>query len=215
MARSSDASFPLSLIRDKAIQVRQIRRVFLLALFFVVQSTLVLGIFYHNLLGSLVAGNAPLFFVSEDFGAASEVIPPIGAVLTQWMLVMLAINAVVTTAIAIYVLRKLGNPILAIKRALHEVGDGNLEVRLRENDSREFDELCIALNRAMNQVNSKIKEAKELTKVLDSLEDQPEPDREAVIQAMTECREVLSFFTVKASDEEGRQQSGQSKSANR
>jgi len=45
MARSSDAVFPLSLVKDKAFQTRQIRRVFWLTLFFIVQSTIVLGFF--------------------------------------------------------------------------------------------------------------------------------------------------------------------------
>ena len=47
MARSSDAAFPLSLVRDKTFQMRQVRRVLLLTLFFIVQSTIVLGVFYH------------------------------------------------------------------------------------------------------------------------------------------------------------------------
>ena len=50
MARSSDAAFPLSLVRDKTFQMRQVRRVLLLTLFFIVQSTIVLGVFYHCLL---------------------------------------------------------------------------------------------------------------------------------------------------------------------
>ncbi|MFK7994138.1 MAG: HAMP domain-containing protein [Granulosicoccus sp.] len=194
MARSSDAAFPLSLIRDKAFQVRQIRRVLLLTLFFIVQSTLVLGVFYHTFLGNLVAGNAPLFFASEDMGAMSDAIPPLGTLLTQWMLVMLLINAVVTTGIAVYILRRLGNPLLAIKRALNEIGDGNLSVRLRVNDSREFGELCVALNRALEQVHGKISEARELTRVIESLDNQPLPDEKEVLKAMTECRDVLSYF---------------------
>lgn len=194
MARSSDAAFPMSLIRDKAFQVRQIRRVLLLTVFFIVQSTLVLGVFYHTFLGKLVEGNAPLLFASEDMGSISDAIPPLGTVLGQWLVVMLVINAFITTGIAVYILRRLGNPILAIKRALNEIGDGNLEVRLRVNDSREFGELCEALNRALEQVQGKISEARDLTRIMDALEDQPAPDENAVRQAMSECRDVLSYF---------------------
>ncbi len=197
MARSSDAAFPMSLIRDKVFQVRQIRRVLLLTLFFIVQSTLVLGVFYHTLLGNLVQGNAPLLFASEDIGAMSEAVPSLGAVLGQWLLVMLVINAVITTGIAVYILRRLGNPLLAIKRALNEIGDGNLEVRLRVNDSREFGELCEALNRAMERVHAKISEARDLTRIVDSLETQPVPDEKAVLKAMSECADVLSYFDQK------------------
>ncbi len=194
MARSSDAAFPMSLIRDKAFQVRQIRRVLLLTVFFIVQSTLLLGIFYHTFLGKLVEGNAPLLFASEDMGAIADVIPPLATVLGQWLVVMLTINAIITTAIAVYILRRLGNPILAIKRALNEIGDGNLEVRLRVNDSREFGELCYALNRALEQVQSKIGEARDLTRILDSLDDQPAPDDDTLLRAMSDCRDVLSYF---------------------
>ena len=198
MARSSDAAFPMSLVRDKTFQLRQIRRVLALTVFFIVQSTLVLGIFYHLFLGKLVEGNAPLMFASEDMGAISEAIPPMGTVLGQWLVVMLLINALVSTAIAVYILRRLGNPILAIKRALNEIGDGNLQVRLRVNDSREFGELCDALNRALEQVQSRISHASALTKVIDARDDQPLPDDVDAIKVLSECRDVLSYFDQRA-----------------
>ena len=81
MARSSDAIFPLSLIKDKTFQLRQIRRVMWITLFFVVQSTLLLGIFYHNLLGEIVQGTAPLLFASEEMKLISERVPTAGAVM--------------------------------------------------------------------------------------------------------------------------------------
>lgn len=202
MARSSDAAFPMSLIRDKAFQMRQIRRVLLLTLFFILQSTIVLGIFYHTFLGNLVAGNAPLFFASEDMGGLADSIPALGSVLGKWLFVMLAVNGLVTTAIAVYILRRLGSPILAIKRALNEIGDGNLEVRLRTGDGREFSELCDALNRAMEQVQGKISEARALTRVVDTLENQPAPDQQDVRKAMSECRDVLSYFDTKPATNE-------------
>ena len=213
MARSSDAAFPLSLVRDKAFQIRQIRRVLLLTVFFIVQSTLVLGVFYHVFLGKLVEGNAPLLFASEDMGAMSEAIPSIGTVLGQWLVVMLVVNAVVTTAVAVYILRRLGNPILAIRRALNEIGDGNLEVRLRVNDSREFGELCEALNRALEQVQAKIGEARAITRVIETLDDQPLPDDVDVVKAMTECRDVLSYFDQQTAEND--EQQAQNKSARR
>lgn len=194
MARSSDAAFPLSLVRDKTFQMRQIRRVLLLTLFFIVQSTLILGVFYYSFLGNLVQGNAPLLFASEDIGGLSDSIPALGTVLSQWLLVMLLVNGLVTTAIAVYILRRLGNPILAIRRALNEIGDGNLAVRLRSNDTREFSELCEALNRALEQVHERISAARALTRVLDTLENQPEPDDTRVREALVECRDVLSYF---------------------
>ena len=171
-----------------------IRRILMMAALFIVQSTVVLGIFYYIFLGNLVAGNAPLLFASEDMGGVGDAIPSMGSVLGWWLVVMLAINGLVTGCIAVYVLRKLGNPILAIKRALNEIGDGNLAVRLRTGDSREFNELCVALNRALEQIHSKISEARTLTKVLDELDDQPMPDESKVREAMQECRDVLKFF---------------------
>jgi methyl-accepting chemotaxis protein len=83
---------------------------------------------------------------------------------------------------------------MAIRRALNEIGDGNLNVRLRSNDANEFSELCEALNRAMEQVQSKIGEARALTRVLDTLENQPPPEDAQVRKAMVECRDVLSYF---------------------
>lgn len=194
MARSSDAAFPFSLIRDKAFQLRQIRRVLFLTIFFIVQSTLVLGVFYHALLGKLVEGNAPLFFASEDIGSLATAIPNLSTVLGNWMMVMLALNSVVTLCIAVFILRRLGNPILAIRRALNEIGDGNLGVRLRVNDSEEFGELVEALNRALDQVNSKIRDARRLASVIETLDDQPVPDHDKIREALSDCHQVLSYF---------------------
>ena len=114
MARSSDAVFPLSLVRDKTFQMRQLRRVLLLTGFFILQSTLLLGIFHYQLLGSLVSGNAPMLFASEDIARMADAVPSVGAAMSKWLLIMLGMNAVVTTVIGIWVIRKLGGPILAL-----------------------------------------------------------------------------------------------------
>lgn len=165
-----------------------------LTLFFIVQSTLVLGVFYYFLLGDLVAGTAPLLFTSEDMAMLNEQIPSVSTVMSQWLVVMLAINAVVTGAIAVYVMRKLGNPILALHRALNEMGDGNLNVRLRSRDSKDFGELTEAMNRATASIQKQIEAAKQQTKVLDELESQPDPDAQEIRKALENCRNVLSFF---------------------
>jgi len=173
MARSSDAGFPLSLIRDKAFELTQIRRVLLFTVFFIAQSTLVLGVFYHAFLGRVVAGNAPMLFASEDLGSLADAVPPMSTVLSQWLIVMLLVNAVVSTAVAIY-------------------------IRLRVGDSREFGELSEALNRALEQVHLKISQARELTRVIETPDDQPAPDEAAVRTAMSRCRDVLSYFDARA-----------------
>jgi len=194
MARSSDAVFPLSLVRDKAFQMRQIRRVLWLTLFFIIQSTIVLGVFYHFLLGELVDGTAPLLFASEDLQLLNESVPSTKEVMMRWVVIMLAINAVVTAIIGVYIMRKLGSPLLAMRRALNEIGDGNLNVRLRSGDSQEFTELHDALNRALEQVQSKVEAARQETRILDTLDQQPKPDAEEVEQALANCRDALNFF---------------------
>ena len=203
MARSSDAIFPLSLIRDKTFQMRQIRRVLWLTLFFVVQSTIILGVFYHFLLGELVAGTAPLLFASEDLQLLNESVPSTKEVMMRWVIIMLGINAVITCAIGVYIMRKLGNPLLAIRRALNELGDGNLNVRLRSGDAREFSDISEALNRALEQIQTKVEEARQETRILDTLEQQPRPDALEVEQALANCRDVLNFFNQgKVTDEQ-------------
>lgn len=194
MARSSDAVFPLSLIKDKAFQMRQVRRVLLLTLFFIVQSTIILGVFYHYILGEMVAGTAPMLYASEDLQMLTENVPSTKEVMMRWVMIMLGVNAVITAAIGIYIMRKLGNPLLAIRRALNELGDGNLDVRLRAGDSREFAELSDALNRALEKIQSKVEEARQETRILDMLEQQPAPDAQEIEQALVNCRDVLNFF---------------------
>ncbi len=194
MARSSDAIFPLSLVKDKSFQLRQIRRVMWITLFFIVQSTLLLGIFYHNLLGEIVAGTAPLLFASEELQTLSDKVPSAGAVMGKWLLWMLVLNALVTVAVAGYILRKLGNPMLAMRRALTDIGKGNLDVRLRTGDADEFSELSKALNEALEQIQRHIDDARTQTQLIEQLEQQPEPDAAEVRQALLNCRTALSFF---------------------
>ena len=194
MARSSDAPFPLSLVRDRSFQVRQIRRVALLALFFTLQSTLVLGAFHHELLGRLVAGNAPLLFASEDIGSLAERAPSVGETMGRWLLVMLGLNALATVAIGTWIVRRLGNPILAMRRVLDEIGDGHLDVRLRAGDAAEFDELAHALNRALESVQAHLADARSATSVLDRMADQPVPDAAELRAALERCRERLDWF---------------------
>ncbi len=195
MARSSDAIFPLSLVKDKTFQMRQIRRVLWLTLFFIVQSTLLLGVFYHNLLGELVRGAAPLLFASEDLQLLNEQIPDVSAVMGRWLIIMLVINALVTSLIGIYIMRKLGSPLLAMRRALNEIGDGNLSVRLRSGDAREFADLTEALNRALENIQCKIEQAQDQTKILSELDQQPPPDAEDVENALQNCKQALDYFT--------------------
>lgn len=194
MARSSDAVFPLSLVRDKTFQMRQIRRVLLLTLFFIVQSTLILGVFYHYILGELVAGTAPLMFASEDLQLINEAVPSTQEVMSRWLIIMLVINAAITCVIGVYIMRKLGNPLLAIRRALQELGEGNLDVRLRSGDSSEFAELAEALNKALEQIQGKVDEARNETRILDNLDQQPQLSAQEVEQALANCRDALSFF---------------------
>ncbi len=194
MARSSDSSFPLSLLRDKTFQFQQVKRVMWLTLLFIVQSTLLLGVFYYFLLGDIVDGTAPLLFTSEDMAMLNEQIPSVSTVLGQWLVAMLLINAVSTTVIAVYVVRKLGNPILAMHRALNEIGDGNLSVRLRHDDSREFSDLCEAMNRATSRIQTHVEQAQEQTEILNELESQPRASPEEIREALQNCRNVLSFF---------------------
>ncbi len=208
MARSSDASFPLSLVRDRSFQVRQIRRVALLAGFFVLQSTLVLGVFHHELLGQLVAGNAPLLFASEDIGSLAATVPGTGEVMVRWLVVMLGLNALVTVAIGTWIVRKLGHPILAIRRVLNEIGDGRLDVRLRAGDATEFDELAEALNRALESVQARVDAARDATAVLEPAADQPLPDAEALRGALERCRERLDWFASAAPGTPGRSRCG-------
>jgi len=149
MPRSSDFIFPIALLKDKTFQAREIRRVIAFATLYLVLTTIMLGVFYHHMLGQLVSGKAPMLFVSEDMAMLNEQIPSLASVLGRWIVMMMAMNIVVTTLISMYIVRKLGAPILAVKRALREIGDGKLNVRMRASDDEEFGEITAALAAAV------------------------------------------------------------------
>lgn len=204
MARSSDLSFFKSILHDKTFQAREIRRVIYLATLYLIVTTVLLGIFYHVLLGKLVSGSTPLFFVSEDMQRFNELVPGLASVLGRWILVMLLVNLIVTATVSIFVVRKLGQPILAIKRALRDIGNGDLNVRLRETDDKDFSEICVALNNAMAQIRMHILTAKQEFTTLQNIQDTKAANDEAnELESVVEnCAAALDFFTVHESKSE-------------
>jgi len=207
MARSSDLPFPLSILRDRSFQAREIRRVIGLSTLYLGITTVLVGLFYGALLDSLLDGVAPLLFVSEDAVLAAEAVPALGHVLGRWLLAMLAINVVVTIALGVFITRRLGQPLLAIKRSLREIGAGNLDVRLRASDSRDFGEIAAELTQAMRSVREQVAAAKSgIEQVTASpAESSPEatgssataaPDAESRERALAACRSALDWFKV-------------------
>ena len=156
MARSSDAVFPLALLRDRTFRAREIRRVAKVGAIYLVVTTVLVGLFYHQVLGRLIDGMAPLLFVSEDAALVNEAVPTMGEVLGRWLLAMLAVNLVVTAALGVWITRRLGRPLLAIKRVLREMAGGNLDVRLRASDDDEFGELAEELSEAVARVRERV-----------------------------------------------------------
>ena len=194
MARSSDSNFLLALFRDKTFQAREIRRVILLASIYLVITTVLVGIFYHMILGKLIEGAAPLFFVSEDMELFNESLPGLTAVVGRWIVAMLVINVLVTVGIGTYIVRKLGHPILAIKRALREIGEGDLNVRLRESDNNEFGEIADELNNASSRIKKHIAEAKQEMTLLQELKNAPAANSADFDRALENCHQALNYF---------------------
>jgi len=194
MARSSDLPFPFSIIADRSFQAREIRRVIALATLYLGITTVLVGVFYSRLLDSLLEGVAPLLFVSEDAQLTANAIPALGEVLGRWLLAMLAINVVVTLALGVFVTRRLGQPILALKRALREVGAGNLDVRLRASDKDEFGEIVSELAVALHSVREQVAAAKSGIELADSAETTEDPESRE--RALADCRTALDWFQV-------------------
>jgi len=197
MARSSDSNFIVALFRDKTFQAREIRRVVLLTFLYLAITTVMVGVFYHQMLGRLLEGMAPLLFVSEDMSLANEAVPTLASVLGKWLTAMLIVNALITVSLGVYITRKLGHPILAIKRSLREIGNGNLDVRLRAADNHEFGEIASELSAAMSSIREQISAAKSGIEQVGELQDASNSP-EHIDQALNECRQALDFFTVDA-----------------
>lgn len=200
MARSSDSFFLLALIKDKTFQAREIRRVILLATLYLIVTTVLLGIFYHVMIGKLVAGTAPLFFVSEDMQRFNEMVPGLAAVLGRWVIIMLVVNVVITTALSVYITRRLGHPILAIKRALRDISEGDLNVRLRDRDNNDFSEITEGLNKAMKEVRRHIVSAKKEISTLSELQNAPAMNEAEVKTAINNCKDALDHFKANTND---------------
>jgi len=198
MSRSSDSNFLFALLRDKTFQAREIRRVIMLSLLYLGITTVLIGVFYHQMLNRLLEGTAPLLFVSEDIALISEAMPAMSAVLGQWMLIMVGVNVLITCALAVYITRKLGHPILAIKRALREIGNGNLDVRLRSTDNTEFGEIATELTIAMHTIKSQIHAAQESVAEMTRLREQSlsQAGENHADGALNQCRSALDFFQI-------------------
>jgi methyl-accepting chemotaxis protein len=195
MARSSDSNIFLAVLRDKTFQAREIRRVVMLTFLYLGITTVLVGIFYHQMLGRLIEGMAPLLFVSEDMSLANEALPALSSVLGKWLIAMLVINVLITVALSIFITRRLGHPLLAIKRTLREIGNGNLDVRLRSSDNREFGEIASELTAAMRSVREQISVAKSGIAQVGNL-DASATNAADINQALNECRSALDYFQV-------------------
>ncbi|MEM7257729.1 MAG: methyl-accepting chemotaxis protein [Pseudomonadota bacterium] len=194
MSRSSDSAFPIALLRDKTFQAREIRRVIAFATLYLVLTTIMLGVFYHHMLGQLVSGKAPMLFVSEDMNMLNEQIPSLSSVLGRWIIMMMAMNVVVTSLISIYIIRKLGQPLMAVKRALREIGDGKLNVRMRASDDDEFGEITQALASAVSSINRHVAAAKGEMEQIEALRQQPAANSEELETSLTNCKIALDYF---------------------
>ncbi len=195
MARSSDSGFLGSLLRDKTFQAREIRRVLKLSLIYLAITTVMVGVFYHQMLGQILAGVSPLLFVSEDMALANDAVPTLSAVLGKWLTAMLVVNVIVTVCLSVYITRKLGQPILAIKRALRQIGDGRLDVRLRADDDRDFGDIADELTAAVRSIREQITAAKSGIEQVSSVE-QNGPDAQKLNDAINDCRHALDYFQV-------------------
>jgi methyl-accepting chemotaxis protein len=196
MARSSDSVFPFAFLRDKTFQAAEIRRVLVLSMFYLFATTLIVGLFYNQIIGDLVEGVAPLFFVSEDMNLVNESVPSLTAVVTKWMLAMLLVNVLITVSLSVYIARKLGQPILAIKRSLKEIGNGNLDVKLRATDKSDFGEISEELQTAMQSVREQIAAAKQEIAQADEQSKASDADKDDMNQAVHNCKMALDFFQV-------------------
>lgn len=185
----------------------------MLSLLYLAVTTALVGVFYHFMLGRLLDGMAPLLFVSEDIALANDALPSMTTVLSQWMLIMLGVNTIITVCVAIFITRKLGQPILAIKRALREVGNGELHVRLRSSDRGEFGEIVAELATAMHSVRTQIALAKEGIAEADSLNNKPSQETQFAPEidlGLDKCRSALEFFQLEPidADSKGRDTDG-------
>ncbi len=193
MARSSDSFFLSAILKDKTFQAREIRRVMALSAVYLVITSVLLGVLYHQVLTGLVSGQAPLLFASEDMQLVAEAVPGVTALLGKWIVAMLLINVLLTASLAVYITRKLGHPLLAIKRALRDVGNGNLDVRLRASDDNEFGEIAGELTKAMSSIRDQIRAAKNEVAHADDPENE---EAKSADTALRNCKMALDYFQV-------------------
>lgn len=194
MARSSDSFFLAAIFKDKTFQAREIRRVMKLSAIYLVITSVLLGVFYHQILNNLVAGQAPLLFASEDMQLIAESVPGVTALIGKWILAMLLVNVLLTATLGIYITRKLGHPLLAIKRTLREIGNGNLDVRLRASDDNEFGEIASELTTALASIREQIRAAKT------EIEQVGDDKAETADNALRNCKMALDYFQVDSDD---------------
>lgn len=191
--RSSDAFFLKALLTDKTFQAREIRRVLVFAVFYAVFTTVLLGFFYHYLIGGLVSGVSPLLFAAEDMNRLDEQMPGMVETLARWLLVMLALNLAMTVAVGVYIVRKLGGPLLAIKRVVRQVGEGDMTARLRRGSDEEFGDLFDTLTVTVESLHEHLIAAKARVEDL-SARDVDEGTRAAIDSVVAE----LQYFKTSA-----------------
>ncbi len=159
--RSSDAFYIKALLTDKTFQAREIRRVLVFAVVYAVITTALLGVFYHYMIGGLVAGVSPLLFAAEDMDKLDQQLPGMVETLARWLVIMLVLNLSMTVAVGVYIVRRLGGPLLAIKRVVRQIGEGDMTTRLRRGSDEKFGDLFDTLTRTVETLHERIASAKD------------------------------------------------------
>ncbi|MEM6985965.1 MAG: methyl-accepting chemotaxis protein [Pseudomonadota bacterium] len=197
--RSKDAFFVKALFKDKTFRAQEIRRVLIVALAYAVFTTAMLGVFYHYLIGGLVAGVSPLLFASEDMDQLGSQLPSMAETLGRWLVIMLAVNLAMTAAIGVYIVRRLGEPLLAIKRVLRQIGQGDLTARLRRGNDEKFGDLFDALTDTVESLHERVVDAKS------ALDDLASTDLDDAAQARArELERKLAVFRTHAIDRDAK-----------
>ena len=81
-----------------------------------------------------------------------------------------------------------------MKRALREIGDGKLNVRMRTTDDEEFGEITQALASAVSSINRHVAAAKGEMAQIETLRQQPAVNQQELDTSLTNCKIALDYF---------------------
>ena len=185
-------SWKTLLFEEPGLHTSAIRKVLMLSAAFVLLSTGIVAVFHYQLVSQVTAGSGPMLFIPDEMQAVYDSLPGVSDIVGRYLAIMLGLNLVVVGAIVYYAIHKLGRPLVLLRRYIHALGEGQLDIDIQLAKNDELNDIADSLSEATARIHMMILAIKDNVDLLESQADQADPQTISIV--VDGCRAALAYF---------------------